>query len=581
MLLFLLFVFSLYSTFSLTNAICSESYLDSFNSVKACIPSAIDFPSSDIDIEEFGGIVELEDCISSNNKQTCDSILENYSVTTNDVLSTSIIAHDLIDSPESTCSCITQFMDASDTCVQPLDQFLVYCNFFVLSDADLMHESYTPSKRPTTRKQPSSVFKKSPSQSSASSLRPVDRDVLTVPTSRKNQTVFEDFPHSSCSASVHEVCNITEPSFRDMLKCMKSNSPALGDSCTDLADSTLATIYSSCKLDVVVCEFTKPSEVLACLLDNKTSLSRSCREEIDGYLQDDLPCVRDAERFCAEFHTVSTVMACLEYRKTTETLQDTCVAMLDGLEICHHSKERKQTFYTGSSSDRDAEYGTRENASAKDKPKPGPPASDSKMSPKPEPADTRSKPGPAQNKPKPGPADTRSKPGPPHSRRSLRQAGTSELPDTVDAAADFDTESRQYDVDWSPTETTSTAAIADDATLPCWARQKQSSQHSDDDAYDGLSSEMAALAREQELLAEEESAVTKLLYVLGIIVSMLSGLMLYVWYQNGFAVNSYFNAGYWRAPTFSESSSHTTVEMAPSGADDVSTVVLASAYFEK
>lgn len=135
-------------------------------------------------------------------------------------------------------------------------------------------------------------------------------------------------------------------------------------------------------------------------------------------------------------------------------------------------------------------------------------------------------------------------------------------------------------MDWN-SDSQSKAAL-EDADLPCWARKNQRRQ-SDDDAYDGLSAEMTALAREEELLEEEEDVITKLLYVLGIVVAMLSGLMLYVWYHNGFALNSSFNAGYWRAPTSSEysSHSHSAVEMTSSDVDDVKTVVLASAYFEK
>lgn len=77
--------------------------------------------------------VRLDDCVHDGNKEECDELIEDF-VNESDDNIFKYFATKMIESPDETCPCMTQYDSSLDECSAVIDQFTNYCNKFYWSD---------------------------------------------------------------------------------------------------------------------------------------------------------------------------------------------------------------------------------------------------------------------------------------------------------------------------------------------------------------------------------------------------------------------------------------------------------------
>eukprot|EP01041_Mallomonas_annulata_P009750 gene9750-20275_t len=515
---------------SMTNSL---SYLSTLNSLLSCINI-----QSQVTVQDFNAFTEkinLDICSSSKSKLTCDENISKFisSPDTSPILAS--IGQNLLQSTNITCPCISMYSKSLDDCVQIIDQYQEYCDSF-----------------------------------------------------GTNSNI-----HSRCSESIHEICNITHPTFEDMTTCMKDHMVDLREDCSNVLDAMLASLYGECINDInTLCGSTDPTHVLPCLVGNNNLLTSTCKQQLESYLSRSLPCTEDAAAFCSNHHSISAVMTCLGKRLGSGVLRQECEAMVSGLQNCQNQNQNQNQPNTNTNGNTNGNGWSPSHDYGKDKPKPGPGPGPGRGPKDPKDDGDDNGDGPDGGKDKPEPGRERGGGwfgGKPKalSRKTITTAATAAADMTSGSLGrDIHSESRSssqiqtqtqthsHEIEESSYVSMTTTTSTTTSTLPCWVHVRTSSESShshgstsssgdatesamngddDDKDDDGLYIQTFGEQAPPRPWASEPASIGVLI-ILSVIGSFSLAVIGLLWYRNGksFAGMSHtvraFASGYGRAP---------------------------------
>ena len=240
--------------------------------------------------------IRLDDCVHDGDKRECDELIAAFgSESDNNIFK--YFATKMTDSPEDTCPCITQYDSLLDECSAVIDQFTNYCNKFYYSGSD------------------------------------------------NNDNKIVDGV-KQCVMAVERACPNTDlhrsqGSFNSTFSCVTSHLVDLEGECEAIFSSVLSGLYRACASDLyelcaVESSSLSPARALKCLMSHYSSISSSCRSQLDDLGANVVPCAKEAEVFCADKYTPEDVVLCLSGSLTerADRFSTECVDLLDGLSNC-------------------------------------------------------------------------------------------------------------------------------------------------------------------------------------------------------------------------------------------------------
>eukprot|EP00607_Mallomonas_marina_P009253 CAMPEP_0182417068 /NCGR_PEP_ID=MMETSP1167-20130531/1481_1 /TAXON_ID=2988 /ORGANISM="Mallomonas Sp, Strain CCMP3275" /LENGTH=408 /DNA_ID=CAMNT_0024590349 /DNA_START=463 /DNA_END=1689 /DNA_ORIENTATION=- len=336
-----------------------------------------------------------------------------------------------------------------------------------------------------------------------------------------------------------------------MVECMKENMVDLRADCINVLDSMLSSLYGGCMKDIMTqCSSSDPSHVLPCLIARSEYLSAGCREELDSYLSDSLPCTEDASMYCKGHNTVSSVITCLQRNTGKGVLQNECDAMMTGLQNCRLQPQGYNGYDTHSSHTQGYSPGSPSGAE-KPKPPPGGPGGPGDK-PKPGPRDPEGDPAGLEEKPKPKPAPGDEKPKPKpgwwfggrrlkRERESERERERESERNEVILEERLQEDRKEREAEEREREREMTE---DDMPLPCWVRVQGGEREGEGEGYTGeeegenrlhayVSSDGERERERQELPWGEQPASIGLITILISLILLILSVVGLAWHRNG------------------------------------------------